>query len=97
MALSALLIGFVLSLLRLACSVPLEVDIVGDPNDNSTHAVLIKPSHQVGASCFPAIGFQMPSAVPQDNTNWWCNPNTEYAFLGFSYEVTECRFYGDCP
>ncbi|KAG6916215.1 hypothetical protein DXG01_007845 [Tephrocybe rancida] len=35
------------------------------------------------------IGFTMPTAVPTSLTNWWCNPNTEYGFVGFSYEVTE--------
>lgn len=39
------------------------------------------------ASCFPAIGFQMPEDVPLDTAGWWCEPDTEYAFLGFSYEV----------
>ncbi|KAI9509712.1 glycoside hydrolase superfamily [Russula earlei] len=41
-------------------------------------------------SCFPALGFQMPSAVPANMDGWWCNPSDEYAFLGFSYEVTSC-------
>jgi hypothetical protein len=40
--------------------------------------------------CFPSAGFQMPSSVPPDVDNWWCDSNTEYAFLGFSYEVTMC-------
>ena len=44
-----------------------------------------------GSSCFPAIGFTMPSSVPSSLTNWWCNANTEYAFVGFSYEVTACK------
>ncbi|RPD78317.1 glycoside hydrolase family 17 protein [Lentinus tigrinus ALCF2SS1-7] len=33
----------------------------------------------------------MPDNVPQDTTNWWCDPSTEHAFLGFSYEVTACQ------
>ncbi|KAF8071577.1 glycoside hydrolase superfamily [Lyophyllum atratum] len=33
----------------------------------------------------------MPSAVPSSLTNWWCDTSTEYAFVGFSYEVTECQ------
>jgi hypothetical protein len=32
----------------------------------------------------------MPSSVPSSTNGWWCSPNTEYAFLGFSYEVTAC-------
>ena len=42
-------------------------------------------------NCFPALGFTMPGVVPSSLTNWWCNTNTEYAFMGFSYEVTECE------
>lgn len=33
----------------------------------------------------------MPSGPPSSTDNWWCNPDTEYAFLGFSYEVTACQ------
>ena len=43
-------------------------------------------------SCFPAYGFQMPSEVPDTMDRWWCNPADEYAFLGFSYEITPCEF-----
>ncbi len=42
------------------------------------------------SNCFPALGFKMPSKVPGSIYGWWCNPATEYAFLGFSYEVTAC-------
>ncbi|KAJ3516518.1 hypothetical protein NLJ89_g1076 [Agrocybe chaxingu] len=41
--------------------------------------------------CFPALGFTMPTAVPSSTNNWWCNYDTEYAFMGFSYEVTACQ------
>lgn len=43
------------------------------------------------SSCFPSAGFKMPSSVPSSTDGWWCSPNTEYAFLGFSYEVTACQ------
>ena len=43
-------------------------------------------------SCFPAYGFQMPSEVPDNMDRWWCNPADEYAFLGFSYEISPCEF-----
>jgi hypothetical protein len=48
-------------------------------------------------NCFPAIGFKMPASVDEINhatgamADWWCNYNTEYAFMGFSYEVTACK------
>ncbi|KAF5367137.1 hypothetical protein D9758_003870 [Tetrapyrgos nigripes] len=45
-------------------------------------------------NCFPALGFKMPSAVPSSTNNWWCDQSTEYAFLGFSYEVTACQSRG---
>jgi len=41
-------------------------------------------------NCFPAIGFTMPDEVPNTLSNWWCDHSTEYAFMGFSYEVTAC-------
>ncbi|TFK54069.1 hypothetical protein OE88DRAFT_1732786 [Heliocybe sulcata] len=41
--------------------------------------------------CYPAIGFPKLFVPPLDNTNWWCDPATEYAFVGFSYEVTACQ------
>jgi len=49
------------------------------------------PAAKSPPNCFPAIGFTMPSSVPKSLTNWWCGPSTEYAFVGFSYEVTECQ------
>ncbi|KAH8108085.1 glycoside hydrolase family 17 protein [Cristinia sonorae] len=44
-------------------------------------------------SCFPAMDFTMPATVPNDSdlAHWWCDPQIEYAFMGFSYEVTECQ------
>ena len=42
-------------------------------------------------SCFPALGFTMPSDVPTSTNGWWCDPVNEYAFLGFSYEVSACQ------
>ena len=46
-----------------------------------------------GRSCFPALDFKMPVFLPENNTHgWWCDPSTEYAFVGFSYEVTACKY-----
>jgi len=44
-----------------------------------------------GVPCFPAIGFGMPATVPTSLDGWWCNSSTEYAFVGFSYEITQCQ------
>lgn len=38
----------------------------------------------VPPNCFPSIGFRMPATTPASLTDWWCNYNTEYAFVGFS-------------
>ncbi|KAI0790648.1 glycoside hydrolase superfamily [Abortiporus biennis] len=33
----------------------------------------------------------MSTKVPSSMSNWWCDASTEYAFLGFSYEVSACQ------
>ncbi|KAJ4480210.1 glycoside hydrolase superfamily [Lentinula aciculospora] len=33
----------------------------------------------------------MPSTVPNSYDEWWCDTDTEYGFVGFSYEVTACQ------
>ncbi|KAF9440594.1 glycoside hydrolase family 17 protein [Macrolepiota fuliginosa MF-IS2] len=43
--------------------------------------------------CFPGIGFQMPQSPPSSLDGWWCNLNSEYAFVGFSYEVEQCQSF----
>lgn len=45
--------------------------------------------------CFPALGFTTPPLIPLDLDlqDWWCDPATEYGFLGFSYEVTACTLF----
>ncbi|KAG6889001.1 hypothetical protein C0995_004469 [Termitomyces sp. Mi166 len=52
-----------------------------------TRRVRVKPP----PNCFPALGFTMPTTIPISLTDWWCDPSTEYGFVGFSYEVTECQ------
>ena len=49
----------------------------------------------VPPDCFPAVGFKMPHATPTSLTNWWCNTDTEYAFVGFSYDISHCNFLRD--
>ena len=58
------------------------------------HGAATEPKLKAGAaaSCFPSAGFQMPSEVPKSTDGWWCDPGSEYAFMGFSYEVTACAF-----
>ncbi|KAG9318073.1 hypothetical protein JVU11DRAFT_138 [Chiua virens] len=33
----------------------------------------------------------MPSDAPDSLDGWWCPMDTEYAFMGFSYEITACQ------
>ena len=47
-------------------------------------------------SCFPALGFEVPATLPSSLDGWWCDSGTEYAFMGFSYEITQCAFYLPC-
>ena len=58
-----------------------------------TRIVQLDPDNRAARdppNCFPALGFAKPSTVPTSLNNWWCAYDTEYAFMGFSYEVTEC-------
>lgn len=65
----------------------------------STLVALAKsvPTHHnstlsTAASCFPSVGFNMPSDVPDSLDGWWCNMADEYAFIGFSYEISNCKY-----
>jgi len=64
------------------------------PSDEPPSQVKLSTHRKSDGSCFPALGFQMPSEVPPDSdfSSWWCDPEDEYAFVGFSYEVTACRY-----
>ena len=75
MSFFTLLTAFITSGALLTAAAPLQGDVV----------------EKRAASCFPALGFQMPSSTPSSLDGWWCDPKTEYAFLGFSYEVTACK------
>ncbi|TBU41684.1 glycoside hydrolase superfamily [Dichomitus squalens] len=48
-------------------------------------------SSGASSGCFPALGFKTPADVPDSLDGWWCDDKTEYAFLGFSYEVSACQ------
>jgi len=50
-----------------------------------------KPGPGCDTPCFPALGFKMPATVPSSLDGWWCDSSTEYAFVGFSYEITQCE------
>lgn len=53
------------------------------------NVVSIAPDPSPG--CFPELGFEMPSSVPSSLEDWWCSTDSEYGFVGFSYEVTSCE------
>lgn len=84
------LLFLVLAGLPNALSVPL--DDAAPPNNVATNSTVLTKSPALPAPlCFPSLGFVMPDVLPPDNTEWWCDPATEYAFLGFSYEITDCE------
>ncbi|TFK92046.1 glycoside hydrolase family 17 protein [Polyporus arcularius HHB13444] len=87
MALTAALT--VLALSGLAHAVPLEKGV--QPHDFGQDLAPLLSGAKPAPLCFPSLGFVMPAVPPSDNTNWWCDPATEYAFVGFSYEVTACQ------
>ena len=82
-----------LGLSGLALGAPLEVGVQPHINQAAPKTDATKTTGALPAPfCFPALGFQMPLVLPEDNTDWWCDPTTEYAFVGFSYEVTACKW-----
>ncbi|VDC03344.1 unnamed protein product [Peniophora sp. CBMAI 1063] len=75
-----------------------SVQITQPYGTKSTGKLIVGPegAHPVAlarTSCYPAIGFQRPDedALPHDTSDWWCPAEDEYAFVGFSYEVTACQ------
>ena len=72
-----------------------SVEVTPPYGTKSTGKLIVGPegAHPVArTSCYPAIGFQRPdeSDLPHDTSDWWCPADEEYAFVGFSYEVTAC-------
>lgn len=64
------------------------------PTPANTHAGELDLAASVesrSTPCFPALDFEMPQDVPDSLDGWWCDAADEYAFVGFSYEVTACE------
>jgi exo-beta-1,3-glucanase (GH17 family) len=57
----------------------------------SASPAIITTNTERASSCYPALDFQAPSTLPKDTSSWWCDDSTEYAFMGFSYEVSDCQ------
>lgn len=57
--------------------------------------VFVESDHSISlrkkSDCFPSIGFRMPQEPPSSSNGWWCSMDSEYAFVGFSYEVSQCE------
>lgn len=66
------------------------------PSSPDVQLVDVTSEHQTATPCFPALGFTMPSSTPSSLNGWWCNATSEYAFLGFSYEITACKSKISC-
>lgn len=84
------LVAYTLPIVRASPTTPTPTVKRADHDGNSHSKAVAAGSPP---NCFPALGFTMPSAVPSSTTNWWCDYSTEYAFMGFSYEVSECECY----
>ncbi len=80
-----------LALIVLVHAVPLEVGVQPHDFGQSHPAAANSTTAKQAPFCFPSLGFTTPFDLPTDTTGWWCDPSTEYAFLGFSYEVTACE------
>lgn len=78
----------VVSLLLVLAPTAEGVNLPGTPNDIANRIAFYPRS-----DCFPTLGFRMPQNTPHDYElqHWWCDAATEYAFVGFSYEVTACK------
>ncbi|KAL0578089.1 hypothetical protein V5O48_003907 [Marasmius crinis-equi] len=68
---------------------PLPLSVGVDVEDGVD--ISINVTNAEASDCFPAVGFKMPSNTPSSLTNWWCPMSSEYAFVGFSYEVSQCQ------
>lgn len=59
------------------------------------HVIVTLPDRSVAleerSNCFPGFNFRKPQEPPSSLGGWWCDWNSEYAFVGFSYEVSECE------
>lgn len=71
------LVALALTVLLLGKASPKPISLA------TTNELLLK-------NCFPAIGFTMPDKIPSSLSDWWCDYSTEYAFMGFSYEISAC-------
>ena len=81
---------FGLVLLGAVTAHPFEGTQIIQISGASTNVISITPE-PLFTGCFPELGFEMPSSVPLSIDGWWCSTNSEYGFVGFSYEVTSCE------
>ncbi|KAM0746989.1 hypothetical protein T439DRAFT_293419 [Meredithblackwellia eburnea MCA 4105] len=52
------------------------------------------PSSLAAQGCFPGNGLAVPTNSPASAAvlkQWWCSQDTEYGFMGFSYDQTPCQ------
>lgn len=55
------------------------------------HLIHHPPPHSDAVGCFPALGFNKPAQPPASRKGWWCKPEDEHAFMGFSYALDQCQ------
>lgn len=98
-----LLLFFVLVVIGRSRQVPVNSNstVVLDLDAEDDNLVVVEPHRSSSSAeasvesvnCFPGIGFKMPREPPLSLNGWWCSWSSEYAFVGFSYEVSQCELY----
>ncbi|KXN87211.1 hypothetical protein AN958_08601 [Leucoagaricus sp. SymC.cos] len=68
-----------------------------EEENEDTSAITTESDHTISieerSHCFPSSGFKMPREPPSSLNGWWCDRGSEYAFVGFSYEVEACQSF----
>jgi hypothetical protein len=60
--------------------------------DDSSFVTMPTAALRSTSNCFPGFNFKMPEGPPASLADWWCDRDSEYAFVGFSYEVSACEY-----
>ncbi|XP_006458998.1 B-(1-6) glucan synthase [Agaricus bisporus var. bisporus H97] len=86
-----LLASFLFSGFSNGCPVSSTLSNSVDDVDDRVFVTMPTAALRPASGCFPGFNFKMPESPPASLTGWWCDWDTEYAFVGFSYEVSACQ------
>lgn len=87
-----LLASFLYSGFSDGCPVSSTLSNSVDDVDDRVFVTMPTAALRPASGCFPGFNFKMPESPPASLTGWWCDWDTEYAFVGFSYEVSACEY-----